>query len=108
VPETNHVSTVHSVAAGLYFQFVLHVMLFPMFRLFGTFPSALHAVSVQCPIWLFAAVTLISSFTGMLLRYCLSDCEMDPVAPVITVITVALPYHLLTYLLHGAESFLRS
>ena len=28
VPETNHVTTVYSVAAVLYLQFVLHVMLF--------------------------------------------------------------------------------
>jgi hypothetical protein len=28
IPETNHVSTVYSVAAVLYLQFVLHVMLF--------------------------------------------------------------------------------
>jgi hypothetical protein len=28
IPETNHVSTVYSVAAVLYWQFVLHVMLF--------------------------------------------------------------------------------
>ena len=28
IPETNHVSRVHSVAAVLYLQFVLHVMLF--------------------------------------------------------------------------------
>ena len=28
IPETNHVYTVHSVAAVLYLQFVLHVMLF--------------------------------------------------------------------------------
>jgi predicted RND superfamily exporter protein len=28
IPQTNHVSTVHSVAAVLYLQFVLHVMLF--------------------------------------------------------------------------------
>ena len=28
IPETNHVSTVHIVAAVLYLQFVLHVMLF--------------------------------------------------------------------------------
>ena len=27
VPETNHVSTLHSVAAVLYLQFVLHVLL---------------------------------------------------------------------------------
>jgi len=28
LPETNHVSTVYSVAAVLYLQFVLHVLLF--------------------------------------------------------------------------------
>jgi len=28
IPETNHVSMVYSVAAVLYLQFVLHVMLF--------------------------------------------------------------------------------
>jgi len=28
IPETNHISTVYSVAAVLYLQFVLHVMLF--------------------------------------------------------------------------------
>jgi hypothetical protein len=28
IPETNHVSRVYSVAAVLYLQFVLHVMLF--------------------------------------------------------------------------------
>jgi len=28
IPETNHVFRVHSVAAVLYLQFVLHVMLF--------------------------------------------------------------------------------
>jgi hypothetical protein len=28
IPETNHVPTVYSVAAVLYLQFVLHVMLF--------------------------------------------------------------------------------
>jgi len=34
VPETNHVYMLYSVAAVLYLQFVLHVMLFPIFRTF--------------------------------------------------------------------------
>ena len=54
--ETNHGSTVYSVAAALYLQFVLHVLLFPTFNMFCTFTSALPAVSVQCPIWLFSAL----------------------------------------------------
>ena len=30
IPETNHVSGVYSVAAVLYLQFMVHVILFPM------------------------------------------------------------------------------
>ena len=53
VPETNHVSRVHNVAAVLYLQFVLHVMLPRPWNMFFTSTSALPAVIVQCPIWLF-------------------------------------------------------
>ena len=56
IPETNHVSKIHSVAAVLYLQSVLHVMLFPMLNTFYTLTSALISVSVQGPIWLFSAV----------------------------------------------------
>jgi hypothetical protein len=41
-----------SVAAVLYLQSVLHVMLFDMLNMFCNFTSALSAVRVQCPIWL--------------------------------------------------------
>ena len=37
IPETNHVSRVYSVAAVLYVQFVLHVMLFRPWNMFCTF-----------------------------------------------------------------------
>ena len=37
--------------------------------------------------------SLISCFPCMLLRYCLSDFEMVPVAPVITGITFAFTFH---------------
>ena len=56
IPETNHVSRVCSVAAVLYLQFVLHVMLFRLCNMFGTFPVVLSAVCVQCTIWLFFVV----------------------------------------------------
>jgi len=49
VPETNHISTVYSVAAVQYLQSVLHVMLFHPCNMFCTFTSALPAVCVQCP-----------------------------------------------------------
>ena len=83
IPNTNHVSRVYSVAAVLNLQFVLHVMLLRS-RNFCTFTLALPAVCVQCPIWLFFCNSLITCFPGTLLRYCLSDFEMVPVAPIIT------------------------
>ena len=50
IPETDSVSTVYSVAAVLYVQFVLHVMLFLPWNMFCTFTLALSAGCVQCPI----------------------------------------------------------
>jgi hypothetical protein len=56
IPVTNQVYRVYSVAAVLYWQFVLHVMLLRKWntRMFCTFALAF---SVQCPIWLLSAVT---------------------------------------------------
>jgi hypothetical protein len=53
-PETNHVSTVYSVAAVLYLQSVLHVMAFRPLTMFCTFTLALPAVWLQCQLWLFS------------------------------------------------------
>jgi len=46
ISETTNVSTVYSVAAVLYLQFVLHVMLFRPWNMFCTFTIALPAVCV--------------------------------------------------------------
>jgi len=51
-----NVSKVYRVAAVLYLQFVLHVMLFCPLKMFCTFTLALSIVSVQCPIRLFFVV----------------------------------------------------
>ena len=51
--------------------------------MFCTFTLALPAVCVQRPIRLFLCSSLISCFPCTLLRYCLSDLEMAPVAPII-------------------------
>ena len=56
IPERNRVSRLCSVAAVLYLQFVLYVMLFRTLNMFCASTSALSAVSVQCPIWLVLAV----------------------------------------------------
>ena len=62
--------------------------------MFCTFTSALPAVCVQCTLWLFCAVPWFGAFPVILLRYCLSDFEMVPVAPVITGITFAFTFHM--------------
>ena len=56
IPEPNHVSTVYSVAAVLYLQSVLHVMLFRPCNMFCTVTSALPAICAPYPIWLLFAV----------------------------------------------------
>ena len=42
----------------------------------------------------FFFISLISCSPGMLLRYCLSDCEIVPVAHFITGITFAFTFHI--------------
>jgi hypothetical protein len=56
IPETNYVSSICSVAAVLYLQFVLHVMLFRILNMFCIFTLALSIVRVQCPYFLFVCV----------------------------------------------------
>ena len=69
-------------------------MLFRPRNTFCTFTLALSVVCVQCPIWLFFCISLISCFPGMLLRYCLSDFEVVPVAPIIVGITSAFTFRM--------------
>jgi len=49
VPETNNVSTVHSVAAALYLESVLHVMLLRMLNVFCTFTHHYYYLLMQIP-----------------------------------------------------------
>ena len=62
VPDTNRFSRLYSVAAVLYLQCVLHVMLFRPWNMFCTFTLALPAVCMHCPMWLFFCSSLISCF----------------------------------------------
>ena len=52
----NTMYPVYSVAAVLYLQLVLHVMLLRPRNMFCTFTLALSAVCVQCPLWLYCVV----------------------------------------------------
>jgi hypothetical protein len=63
IPETNHISRVHTVVSALYLQFVLYVMLLSMLNVFCTSTLALPAVCVQGPIWLFSVLTTTTTTT---------------------------------------------
>jgi len=88
IPETNYIYGIYSVAAVLYLQFVLHVMLHPMLNglyfYISTFRSkcAVPSMAVSCRY-------LISCFSGMLFRYLLNDFEIVPVALIITGVAFA-------------------
>ena len=56
IPETNQVSRVYSVAAVLYLQFVLHVMLFYVQNMFRSFTLVLSEVCVLGDIGLFFVI----------------------------------------------------
>ena len=82
VPETNHVSRVYSVAAAT--RKVISPGKCVLYFYINTFPSICQVPNM--PVF---CSSLVSCFPGMLLRNCLSDFEMVPVASVITGITFA-------------------
>ena len=79
----------YSVAAVLYIQFVLHVMLFRMLNMFCTSTLALSILRVcAVPSMAVFCSSLISCFPGMLLWYFMNYCEMVPVDPIIIIIII--------------------
>jgi len=76
-PETNRASRVYSVAAALYSQFVLHVMLFPMLNVLHFYSSTSRSICAVPNMAVFCS-SLISCFLFLLLRYFLNNSEMAP------------------------------
>ena len=80
IPETKYVLLFYNVTAILCFQYMLHVVLFPLTTVlyFGTLRSmcAVSNMAVFCSLFM-------SLLPVMLLRYCLSDFEMIPVVRII-------------------------
>jgi hypothetical protein len=66
IPETNHVLKKHNVAAILSLLFMVPISLAPTLDLMS-FTSALSEVCVQCPIWQFSVLLLLSSSSLSLL-----------------------------------------
>jgi len=68
------------ISAGiLYLQFIAHVMSFPMISILYFDISTSRSLCAVPSVVVFCCY-LISCFPGILLRYCLSDFEMVPVA----------------------------
>ena len=100
VPETNHVSTVHSVTDVLYLQSVLHVMLFrPLKYVLNFSISTSRSLCAVTDMAVFCS-SLISCFPGTLITYCLSDFEMVLVAPLVTGIAFTFTFHVRYYYHH--------
>ena len=93
VTETNHVSRVYIVTAVLYLQFILHTILsrceICSVLLHQHFPQYMRSANMA----VFCS-SLILCFPSMLLRHCLSDFEMVPVAPIITANTFVFTFHM--------------
>ena len=71
-----------------------HALTFPMLNALYLYISTVCS-SVQCTIWrLLSGSSLISCFPGTLLRYCLSACQMVPVASNINGITSVFTFHM--------------
>ena len=71
LPETNHVSSVYSVAAVLYWQSVLHIMLFRTWNIFCSFVLAL---SVVCVIVIIIIIIIITTTTTIIIVVVVSKC----------------------------------
>ena len=70
-----------------------HVMVFPTINLLHSYTSTVRSMcavrsTADC------CSSLTSCFPGMFLRYFLNDCEVDPIAPVITGITFVFTLHM--------------
>ena len=93
IPETNHVSRVYSVAAVLYLQSVLHVMLLRPWNMFCSFTLELSAVCMQRPTGLFLQFLnfVLSSFVAQVLS---EQFWNGSSRPIITGINFAFTFHM--------------
>jgi len=82
-----------ALTAVLYLQFIVHVMLFPMFNVLFFNISTFQRMCTE-PNTAVVSSSLISCFPGMLLRYIMNDMEMVLGVPVITGITLAFTIHM--------------
>ena len=79
----NHVSMVYHFAAIHYSQFMVRVILFRILNVLCFYIITLDSMCAVPSMAVFFYSSVISCFP-CLLKYCLNDMEMVPVAPIIT------------------------
>ena len=80
MPDTNHVSRAYNVPAILQFQFMPHVMLFPMLNVLYFYISTYRSLCTAPSMAVFCN-SLILCFPSLSLRFFLNNFEIVPVAP---------------------------
>jgi hypothetical protein len=86
MPETNHDFVLYNVAAILWLQFVVHVMLFPMLNVLYFYVSTFRSTRVV-PNMAVVCNSLLLRSPSIFLRYLRNNYGMVLPAPVITGIT---------------------
>ena len=93
IPDTNYVPREYSVAAILLLLFMVLTPLVPVLNLLYFYISTFRsmcAVPNEAVFW----SSLTSRFLRKLLKYFLNDFEIDPVAPIITGVTIVFTFHI--------------
>ena len=93
IPETNHVSREHCVAAILVLLFMVRISLVPALTPLYLYVSTFRSMCAVLNMAVFRS-SVTSWFPGMLLTYFLNALEMVPVAPIITGITFVFTFHM--------------
>jgi hypothetical protein len=92
IPETNHVPKEYNVAAILSLLFMAPISLVPALVVMYFYISTFRNMCAVPYMAIFRS-SLTSWFPGMVLTYFLNDFEMDPVAPIITGITLVRTFY---------------
>ena len=93
IPDTNYVPREYSVAAILVLLFTVLISLVSVLNLLYFYISTFRIICAVPNMAVFCS-SLTSCFPGMLLTYFLNDCEIVPVAPIITGITFVFTFHM--------------
>jgi len=93
IPEANYVPREYSVAAILFFLFMVLISLVSVLNLLYFYVSTLRSMCAVPNMAIFWS-SLTLCFPGLLPTYFLNDLEIVPVAPIITGITFVFTFHM--------------